>query len=163
MSAAPGGDDRGTRTGSGLKGRLAAWSMVVLLVLYLVLVGYRAVEFVRTGIPIAIVIGAALIILPIIGAWALIAEILFGVRSEQIVRQLESEGALPVDDVPRRPSGRYEREAADAAFPTYQAEVEADPSSWRAWFRLGLAYDACGDRRRARGAIRRSIRMRRTA
>jgi Flp pilus assembly protein TadD len=35
--------------------------------------------------------------------------------------------------------------------------VEQDPASWRAWFRLGLAYDASGDRRRARGAIRRAI------
>ena len=77
-----------------------------------------------------------------------------------MVRQLEAEGGLPVDDVPRRASGRYERDAADAAFPAYRAAVEAAPDDWRAWFRLGLAYDACGDRRRARKALRWSIRLR---
>ena len=32
-----------------------------------------------------------------------------------------------MDDLPHRPSGRPDRAAADAEFPTYQAEVEADP------------------------------------
>ena len=33
-------------------------------------------------------------------------------------------------------------------------ETEHD---WRAWLRLGLVYDASGDRRRARAAVRRAI------
>jgi predicted TPR repeat methyltransferase len=82
------------------------------------------------------------------------------VRTEQIVKQLGAEGALPVDDITRRPSGRYDRAQADEAFPAYAEAVESAPDDWRNWFRLGLAYDACGDRRRARGAIHRSIRMR---
>jgi len=143
-----------------MKGRIAAIVMCALLVLYLVLVGQRAVLFVQTGVPIAIVLGIALIVLPIIGVFALVAEIRFGIVTESIVKQLEAEGALPVDDVPRRASGRYEREAADAAFPQYASAVREAPEDWRAWFRLGLAYDACGDRRRARGAIRRSMRLR---
>lgn len=143
-----------------MKGRIAALVMCVLLVLYLVLVAQRAVLFIATGEILAVVIGVALFVLPALGVFALLAEIRFGVRTEQIVKQLESEGELPVDDVPRRASGRYEREAADAAFPRYAAAVEAAPDDWRSWFRLGLAYDACGDRRRARGAIRRAIRLR---
>jgi Flp pilus assembly protein TadD len=35
--------------------------------------------------------------------------------------------------------------------------VEKEPQSWALWMRLGMAYDACGDRRRARWAIRRAI------
>jgi Flp pilus assembly protein TadD len=53
------------------------------------------------------------------------------------------------------------RAAADEQFPRYQAEVTAAPESWRAWFRLGLAYDASGDRRRARHAIRTAISLHR--
>jgi Flp pilus assembly protein TadD len=53
------------------------------------------------------------------------------------------------------------REDADAAFPRYRAEAEADPESWQAWMRLGIVYDACGDRRRARGAIRQAISLER--
>jgi len=42
-------------------------------------------------------------------------------------------------------------------FPEFAAALQANPESWQAWLRLGLAYDACGDRRRARWAVRRAI------
>ncbi|GAB3688252.1 hypothetical protein GCM10028814_29620 [Angustibacter aerolatus] len=49
------------------------------------------------------------------------------------------------------------RAAADAAFARYRAETEAAPDDWAAWYRLALAYDAAGDRRRARRATRTAI------
>ena len=55
-----------------------------------------------------------------IGAWALIAEIVFAVRSERLLRRLEAEGSLPEEELPLRPSGKVERAAADAVFPAYQ-------------------------------------------
>ncbi|WP_022886966.1 hypothetical protein [Glaciibacter superstes] len=146
-----------------MKGRTAVVVMAVLLLLYLVLVGWRAVLFVQSGEPVGIVIGVALLVLPLIGVWALVREILFGIRSERLVRLLEAEGALPVEELPVRASGRPLRDAADADFPKYKSEVDAAPDDWRAWFRLGLAYDASGDRRRARGAIRRAIDLERAA
>lgn len=144
-----------------MKGRTAALVMALLLLLYVVLVGQRAVLFVSTGEPVAIALGVALLVLPLLGLFALVVELRFGLRTQAIVRQLASEGELPVDDLPRRASGRYERESADAAFPAYKEAVEAAPDDWRAWFRLGLAYDACGDRRRARQALRWAITLRR--
>ncbi len=144
-----------------MKGRTAALVMALLLLLYVVLVGQRAVLFVSTGEPVAIALGVALLVLPLLGLFALVVELRFGLRTQEIVRQLVAEGELPVDDLPRRASGRYEREAADAAFPAYKEAVEAAPDDWRAWFRLGLAYDACGDRRRARQALRWAIGLRR--
>jgi tetratricopeptide (TPR) repeat protein len=134
--------------------------MAALLALYLVLVGWRAVQFIGTGEAAAVGIGVALLVLPLIAAWALWREIAFGVRSQALVRRLEAEGALDLG-IPLLPSGRPERSAADAAFPAFQAAAEADPESWRAWLRLGLAYDAAGDRRRARGAVRRAITLER--
>jgi Flp pilus assembly protein TadD len=44
-------------------------------------------------------------------------------------------------------------------FPQYRAAVEESPGDWKAWYRLGLAYDGAGDRRRAREAIREAIRL----
>jgi hypothetical protein len=139
----------GTRIGVGL--------MAVLMALYLVVLGQRAVILMLSGEPVGVALGIGLVILPVVGVWALVRELHFGVRSARLARILGEEGGLPVDDLPTRASGRPVREAADASFPGYQAEVEQDPASWRAWFRLGLAYDASGDRRRARGAIRRAI------
>ncbi|PXA70852.1 tetratricopeptide repeat protein [Cryobacterium arcticum] len=146
-----------------MKGRIAVIVMALLLVFYLVLVGWRAVLFVQSGEPIGIIIGVALIVLPLIGAWALVREISFGTRCERLVKQLDAEGELPVNDLPSRPSGRPYRDAADAQFPQYQAAVDAAPQDWRAWFRLGLAYDASGDRRRARSALRTAMALEKTA
>ncbi|MFT2817743.1 hypothetical protein [Leifsonia sp. A12D58] len=146
-----------------MKGRAAAIVMAVLLAFYIVLVGWRALLFIGSGEAVGIAIGIALIVLPLIGVWALIRELTFGATTERLVKQLEAEGALPEEELPVRPSGRPEREAADAQFPMYQAEVDADPDNWRAWFRLGLAYDASGDRRRARGALRHAIALEKTA
>jgi cytochrome c-type biogenesis protein CcmH/NrfG len=135
--------------------------MSALLLLYLALVAQLAVRLISVDNTVSRVLGIALLALPILGAWALVAELLFGLRSQRLVRALESSGELPVDALPKRTSGRPERSAADAEFPRYKAEVEADPGSWKVWFRLGLAYDASGDRSRARRSIRRAIALER--
>nr|WP_202567358.1 hypothetical protein [Agreia sp. COWG] len=136
--------------------------MAVLLALYIVLVADRAVRLVGTGEPVAIGLGIALVVFPVVAAWALMRELMFGIHSESLVKILESEQDLPADDLPKKPSGRPQRAAADAEFDDYRAAVDAAPESWRAWFRLGLAYDASGDRRRARAAIRRAISLHKT-
>lgn len=146
-----------------MKGRVAALLMAALLVIYLVLVAQLAFRLFSVDSGIAKALGIALIVLPLLGFWALVAELLFGIHSGRLVRLLQSDGGLPTDSLPRRASGRPYRAAADAAFPRYQAEVEADPASWQAWFRLGLAYDASGDRRRARQSIRRAIELERVS
>jgi hypothetical protein len=133
--------------------------ITVLLALYLAVAGYRAVMLLVSGDPVGVTMGAALLILPLIGMWALVREIRFGVLSAQLMKRLESEGKLPEDAVETMPSGRVVRASADALFPKYQAEAEANPLSWQSWLRLGLVYDACGDRRRARGAVNQAIKL----
>ena len=139
--------------------RIGVALMAVLLALYIVLVAQRAWLLLISGEPIAVAMGAALVVLPVIAAWALGRELWFGVRAERLARRLESEGGLPQEPVGVRPSGRVMREDADALFPTYRADVEAHPDDWRAWYRLGLAYDASGDRKRARAAVRQAIQL----
>ena len=134
-----------------------AVTMAVVLALYLVVVVTRAVAFLQSGQPVGIGIGVALLVLPLIGAYLLLRELLFGLAATRLTRRLAGEEALPGDGLPRRPSGRVDRAAADAEFPRYAEEAEARPDDWRAWLRLGLAYDMAGDRRRARAAVRRAI------
>ncbi|MFP7760083.1 hypothetical protein [Marisediminicola sp. LYQ134] len=137
--------------------------MTALLGLYLVVVAQLAVRLLIVDEPVSRGIGVALLVLPLLGAWALVAEILFGIRSQRLGSLVDAEGDIPAADVPRRPSGRPVRSAAEAEFPRYKAAVEAAPDDWMTWFRLGLSYDACGDRRRARGAIRRAIAVERSS
>ncbi len=141
--------------------RIGVVAISVALALYIVLAGQRAVLFLLSGEPVGILIGAALIVLPLIAAWALYRELRFGVEAARLGRALEAEDALPEEELAARPSGRVLREEADAVFPRYREAVEAAPEDWRAWYRLGLAYDGSGDRRRARAAVRTAIRLER--
>ncbi|MFJ7748385.1 hypothetical protein ACIQXM_00320 [Arthrobacter sp. NPDC097144] len=141
------------------KAKIGVLLVTLLLVFYLVISFQRGWTLLTADEFSAKALGAAYLVLPIVGAWALIRELQFGGRTEKMAHILADEGGLPVDNLPRTPGGRIIREAADAEFPQYQAEVEAQPDSWRAWFRLSCAYDAAGDRKRARDAMRRAGRL----
>lgn len=146
-----------------MSARIGVAVMGIALLLYIVLVGQRAVVLLTTGDPVGIAMGVALIVLPLLAIWALGREMLFGRDAERLGRRLEEEDALPVEQLSTRPSGRVDRTEAEALFPRYRAEVEAAPEDWRTWYRLGLTYDAAGDRRRARESVREAIRREKTA
>ena len=128
-------------------------ALTLLLLFFAVIAVYSAVGFIMAPQPVAKAIGVAVLGVVAVGMWTLWRELRFGLLSERMAAILAAEGNLPVDDLPRTPGGRVDRAAADAEFETYRIEAEAAPGSWRAWYRLGLAYDASGDRRRARGAV----------
>jgi len=137
--------------------------MTVLLAFWLgVTVWYATVLF-SIGDGVATAMGAALIVLPVIAAWWLALEIRFLVHGQRLLGRLRREHALPVDELPRMPSGRIDPAAGKAEFGALQAEVEADEDDWRAWVRLSLGYDAAGDRPHARWAMRQAIRRSRAA
>ncbi|GAA3086786.1 tetratricopeptide (TPR) repeat protein [Kribbella aluminosa] len=140
-----------------MRAKQTAFLLAVVFVVYAVLIGWRGVLLIGTGELVAIVLGIAVLVIPLLGAYVVWREIQFGRRTEVLARELEAAGGLPVDDLPRRPSGRIDRAAADAAFGQYRAAAEAAPDDWRVWFRLSTAYDAAGDRRRAREAMRKAI------
>lgn len=145
--------------------RVGVAVMAALLLLYILVVGQRAVAALVAGVdegePVLVVMGAAMIVLPLIALWALGRELWFGWRAERLARRLESEGGLPTEAVETSPSGRPTRADGDALFPVYRAQVEADEADWRAWYRLSLAYSAAGDTKRARSAVREAIRRER--
>ena len=130
---------------------------VLLVAFYAVLIGAKAVALLGTGEPVPVLLGVAVLVVPLLGGALVVREVMFGRDSARLARRLEAEGGLPVDDLPRRPSGRVDRRAADAQFEQLRRVVDEHPDDWRAWFRLALAYDAAGDRTRARAAARHAI------
>ncbi|MET4095622.1 hypothetical protein [Arthrobacter sp. UYCu712] len=134
-------------------------AVTLLLVFYLVVSFQRSVLLMSDPNLVAKAIGVAYLVLPLVGAWALVRELLFGARTEQMAKILEAEGGLPEDNLPRTPAGRIIREAADLEFEKYREETEAAPEDWRSWFRLSCAYDASGDRKRARASMRDAVRL----
>ncbi len=130
---------------------------VLLLAAAVGLLGWRAVLLITAGRPAAVGLGIAVLVVVAVGVAAVAAELRFGVHSASLANRLDAEHGLPEDLLARRPSGRVVRSAADADFARWQADVQTAPGDWRAWYRLALAYDASGDRRRARTAARRAI------
>ncbi|OLR94141.1 tetratricopeptide repeat protein [Actinokineospora bangkokensis] len=141
-----------------MSSRTVSIILTAVLVVYFVLLGGRAVALFRDGSPIAVGLGVGVIILPVVGVWIAWSTFRFGVRTEKLARALDAEGGLPdTSDLPRMPSGRVDRTAADAWFETQRAEVEQRPEDWRSWYRLAVAYDVAGDRSRAREAMRKAL------
>lgn len=140
-----------------MKTKIWVGAILLLFVFYLVAAFGSAMRFITAAEPLAKVIGVAALVIPLVGVWILIREVLFGSRTQTMAKILESEGLLPEDNLPRTPSGRIVKAAADEDFFQYKEEVEANPESWKSWHRLALAYDAAGDRRRARESMRTAI------
>lgn len=149
--------DDGART---LRIQLLIGFMCVALVVYFVLLGRVAMAFITSGSVAAIGLGLAVMVLPFIGLWAMASTLRDGLIHQRLARLIDEDGMeLDVGSLPRRPSGRIDRAAADALFDQVRDELEADPDNWRRWYRLARAYDYAGDRRRAREAMRKAVEL----
>jgi cytochrome c-type biogenesis protein CcmH/NrfG len=134
--------------------------MCAALLVYIVLLARTAVLMISSGRAVAIGLGSALLILPAIGLWAMIATVSAGLAHQKLARLAADDGMeLDVSALPRRPSGRIERAAADALFADVRAELEAEPDNWCRWYRLARAYDYAGDRGRARETMKKAVEL----
>lgn len=129
------------------------------LILYFVLMGQKAILLIASGEPVGVAMGVALIVLPLIGVWALAREIQFGVEAERLGTRLDSEGGMPAAETDLTPSGRIAKGDAETLVERYTAEADAADDDWRARYRLGVVQDAAGRRKDARASIRAAIRL----
>jgi cytochrome c-type biogenesis protein CcmH/NrfG len=149
-----------TSTSRSVRIQLMIAFMCAALLVYLVLLGRAAVLMIVSGRAVAVALGGALLILPFIGLWAMIATLRAGFVHQKLARLAARDGMeLDVSVLPRRASGRIERDAADALFDTVRAELHGDPDNWRRWYRLARAYDYAGDRGRAREAMKKAVEL----
>jgi hypothetical protein len=138
---------------------LIAFLCVAMLV-YFVLLGRMAFAMIGSCRAAAVGLGLAVLIMPVIGLWVMVATLRAGFAHQRLADLIAAAGLeLDISTLPRRRSGRIDREAADALFAAVRAEVETDPDDWRRWYRLARAYDYAGDRRRARDAMRTALQI----
>jgi cytochrome c-type biogenesis protein CcmH/NrfG len=146
----------------GLRIQLMIAFMCLALLVYLALLGRAAILMIGSGRAAAVALGGALLILPAIGLWAMIATLRAGFAHQKLARLAAEDGMeLDVSALPRRPSGRIERDAADSLFDGVRTELQSDPDDWRRWYRLARAYDYAGDRSRARDAMKKALELHR--
>lgn len=145
-----------------LRTQVLIGAMCLALVFYFVLLGRQAVLLFGSGDAVGIGLGAAILLLPVIGLWAMVATLRAGFAHQRLARRVREDGMeLDVTELPRMPSGRIRREAADELFADVKADLENDPDDWRQWYRLARAYDYAGDRARARETMKRAVEMER--
>ena len=135
-----------------------AVAATALLAAYLLV---RAADLVRTGSVKGALLAVGVLLLVVLGALLVGLEVRLGLGSERLGRRLFAEG-FREQEMPRTPSGRVDRAAADELFVLRRQELEAAPQDWRGWFRLATAYDAARDPQRGRRAMRRAVALERT-
>ncbi len=130
----------------------------VALVVYFLLLGRIAWAFITSGSAAAVGLGLAVLIMPLIGIWVMVSTVRAGLVHQRLARLArEKNMELDVGELPRMPSGRIQRDAADALFVSVKDELERDPGNWLRWYRLARAYDYAGDRSRAREAMKKAV------
>lgn len=145
---------------SALRIQLLIGLMCAALLVYFVVLGRTGVTLIGAGTPVAVALGVGVLILPVVGAWAMVATLRAGFAHQRLARLAVEDGMeLDVSELPRARSGRIDRAAADALFNTVRSELEADPENWLRWYRLARAYDYAGDRGRARETMRKAVAM----
>ncbi|MEU1428449.1 hypothetical protein ABZ412_15375 [Nocardia sp. NPDC005746] len=133
-------------------------ALVLVLGFYFVLLGRIAFSLIGSGKPAAIGLGLGVLILPLLGVWIVGTSVRAAFAHQHLARRMHEEGGeLDVSELPRRPSGRIEKAAADELFEQVKAEFEADPQNWRTSYRAARAYDYAGDRTRAREMMKRAV------
>ncbi len=141
------------------RAKVGAILTAVLTLVYLVVLGQFGVAMLGAVSPIGKAMGFLVLVFPALGVWAIIREFRFGAQVERLTKRVESEGTWPLFELELRPSGRPIRESADKVFQEFKARAEAKPEDWHSWFNLSLAYDAAGDRARARKAMQQAIKL----
>ena len=140
--------------------KLGAAISISLLAVYLLLLSKWALGMLAIGTWLGIVLGSLVFAFPLLGAYAIYRELRFGLKVEQMGRELENANEWPVFQLELRPSGRPTKESADENFKTVASQAAANPNDWKSAFALALAYDACGDRPRARKAMAEAMALR---
>ena len=145
-----------------MQAKLGAVVMTALTLMYLWLLGGKAITLLQQPNGVGKVMGAFMLIMPAVALWAIIVELIFGIQVEKMAAQVEAEGRWPIRDIETLPSGRPTKAAAQREFDRLKDEANANPEDWHSWFNLALGYDACGDRKRARAGMRKALRMRKS-
>lgn len=124
-----------------MRARWVAALLSAVLLFYFAVIGDRALLLISDDRPTVWALGLAVLLLPVVGLWALWRELRLGFAAQALARRLTAEGEMP---------------EASIAFDACKSAVEAAPQDWRAWYRLAVAYGEAGDTRHGRMALRKA-------
>jgi len=130
--------------------------MVAITLLYAFLLFERGVVLLQDGQPVAVIMGVAILVFPLLALATIFFEIRFGLRLAKLEKLFLASG-MESPGYELRPSGRAEPESGKQIFEQLKAALEKDEQNFLLWYLLADAYDKLGDRKRARQAARQAI------
>lgn len=137
-----------------MAGKIWALVMALLALTYVFLLGFKGLLMLPDPNPLVKLMGLAILVLPLFAIWSIWLEIRFGLNSEKLAKK----NTLPTIQVELRPSGRATKPSAEAEVSRLAEGIDVS-SDWQVWFRYGEALDASGERKAARAAIRKAIKL----
>ena len=138
--------------------------LAVAMLMYIGLIGVWAWMIARRGGGANLGLAFGMVLVGLVGLWILWSVLSNGYAHQRLAASAMALGRdLDVADLPKMPSGRVQRDAADELFAQVKAEYEAEPESWVNAYRLARAYDYAGDRSRARDWMTRAVSMEKKA
>ncbi len=130
--------------------------MVAITLLYAFLLFERGWVLLQDGQPIAVVMGIAILVFPLLAIATIFYEIRFGFRLAKL-EKLFTESGMQAPEYLRKPSGRAEADSGKQVFQQIKSQLEKDENNFLLWYLLADSYDKLGDRKRARSAARQAI------
>lgn len=130
--------------------------MVAITLLYAFLLFERGIVLLQDGQPVAVIMGIAILVFPLLALATIFFEIRFGLRLAKLEKLFLASG-MESPGYELRPSGRAEPESGKRIFEQLKAALEKDEQNFLLWYLLADAYDKLGDRKRARQAARQAI------
>lgn len=146
--------DRGRRANP----LLLVTALLTAMALYYFLIGWRGFYLLMEDRWIFKALGVAVLMLPLLGVWMVLARLRVALGCQLLAIGMRETGlSTEPPALPRQPSGRLDRQAAEAWFDQQREVVRQAPQDWRGWLRLARAYDLAGDRKQARESMRTAI------
>lgn len=136
-----------------------AVALAVIVAFYLTLVGPRASLLLQSEQRFGRLVAVGVFLVPLVVVWFIWRETRFERATARLGAELESLPGAPVEPESVY-DGPIDHDRADLVFAARRLAVESAPQDWAAWYRLGMAYDAVGDRSSGRAAMRQAVALR---
>ena len=140
-----------------MKTKLWVGAILALFAFYLVASFGSAMRFLNAAEPMAKAIGAAALVLPLVGVWILIREVLFGARTQKMAPHPRIRGAAAGGHPAAHPVRTHHQGRRGRGLRAVPPGGRGQPGELAFLHRLALAYDAAGDRPRARKSMKQAI------
>lgn len=142
-----------------IKRVIAPVLVTLLLGVFLWAAMIRIVAMIKTGHPLMVSIGIAISLVLFTLVYAIVSEWRTALVVSHMGDELGRQGKLVADTLTRSPGGRIDRGVADEQFESIRQTAESNPDDYAALYNLAFAYDACGDRKRARSTLRQAAKL----